>query len=58
MLHPDWLDIVVGSNLLGDILPRPEPALAPSASRQAATSPQCGHLIDLVHQLGMIIFEA
>jgi hypothetical protein len=27
MLHPDWLDIVVGSNLLGDILSDPGPSL-------------------------------
>lgn len=30
VLHPDWFDVVVGSNLFGDILSDPGPAIAGS----------------------------
>jgi len=39
VLHPDWFDVVVGSNLFGDILSDLGPAApAPSASHRQATS--------------------
>ena len=38
--HPDWFDVVVGTNLFGDILSRPRPGggRVASASRRAPTS--------------------
>jgi tartrate dehydrogenase/decarboxylase/D-malate dehydrogenase len=39
VLHPDWFDVVVGSNLFGDILSiLARPAPAPSASRRQGIS--------------------
>ncbi len=52
VLHPDWFDVVVASNLFGDILStsaRPAPARSASRPRATSTGPGLPVAVRAVH---------